>query len=319
MEPKPKPQFSKAERRRAFWKLALTGPSGSGKTHSALLLAAGIGERIAVIDTENSSASLEVGKAGMPAFDILEIDPPYTLLKHVEAIEAALAGGYDVLVIDSISHIWDGEGGLRQQKDALDAANPSSNQFTNWRPITRDHEAFRAWLLKTDIHLICTMRSKQAYELVDDGNGKKKPVKMGMAPIQREGMEYEFAVVLDLNMKHYAEVSKDRTSLFDGRIFQPSVETGRALMAWREGATAPARIGAAPLPAATIAERAASPQAAPAAAPTRPLPNKFAGDCQVCGIRVEPNGGYRVQGPDGKWLVRHHERDCKNVPAGAAA
>lgn len=223
-------EFKKAERKRAWLKLALTGPSGSGKTLSALLMAAGTGCRIAVIDTENGSASLYSNRA---VFDVVEIDPPYTVEKYIEAIQTAVKQGYEILIIDSISHAWAGEGGLLQQKEALDERGAggdkkNKNSYTNWASITKQHEKFKAWLLAADIHLICTMRSKQDYVL-GEGN---KPVKVGMAPIQREGMEYEFTTVLDIAMNHTALATKDRTSLFGSRIFQPSEETGAELMSW---------------------------------------------------------------------------------------
>lgn len=226
--------FKKAERRQVRLKIALTGPSGSGKTFSSLLIAAAIGKRIAVIDTENKSASLyadaEKGPLAGIIFDILEIDPPYTIQKYLDGIADAEKDGYDVLIIDSISHAWAGEGGLLDKKTALDV-RPHSNQYTNWGPITKEHEQFRARLLQSDIHIIATMRSKQDYILEDTG-GKKVPRKVGMAPIQRDGMEYEFTTVLDLAMDHNAMSSKDRTGLFDGQVFKPTVETGRLFVTW---------------------------------------------------------------------------------------
>lgn len=227
--------FRKAERTQARLKIALTGPSGSGKTFSGLLIAAGIGKRIAVVDTENRSASLYAGMDKGPLagleFDTLEIDPPYTIAKYLEAIEAAERGGYDVLVIDSISHAWAGEGGLLDKKGALDQ-RAGSNSYTNWAPITKEHELFKARLLNSDLHLICTMRSKQDYILEVNDRGKSTPKKVGLAPIQRDGMEYEFTTVLDLAMDHNAAASKDRTGLFDGQVFKPSKETGAKIMKW---------------------------------------------------------------------------------------
>ena len=227
--------FRKAERTQARLKIALTGPSGSGKTFSALLIAAGIGKRIAVVDTENKSASLYAGMDKGPLagleFDTLEIDPPYTIAKYLEAIEAAERAGYDVLVIDSISHAWAGEGGLLDKKGALDQ-RAGSNSYTNWAPITKEHELFKARLLNSDLHLICTMRSKQDYILEVNDKGKSQPKKVGLAPIQRDGMEYEFTTVLDLAMDHNAAASKDRTGLFDGQVFKPAKETGAKIMKW---------------------------------------------------------------------------------------
>ena len=226
--------FKPAERKQVKLKIALTGPSGSGKTMSALLIAAGIGGKIAVVDTENGSASLYAKMKSGPLvgveFDTLEIDPPYTIQKYHAAIEAAEQAGYGVLVLDSISHAWAGEGGLLAKKEALDARG--GNSYTNWSSITKEHEAFKAKLLSAKIHLICTMRSKQDYVLEINEKGKQAPKKVGMAPIQRDGMEYDFSIVFDLGMDHNAVASKDRTSLLDGQIFKPSKQTGKQLMEW---------------------------------------------------------------------------------------
>lgn len=230
--------FVKAERKQHKPKLALTGPSGAGKTYSALLIASGMGNRIAVIDTENGSASLYANMDKGPlkglAFDVLELEPPYTIDKYVRAIEAAQAEKYDVLVIDSISHAWAGEGGLLSKKEALDQRG--GNSYTNWAGITKEHEQFKARILNADIILICTMRSKQDYVLEVNEKGKSAPKKVGMAPIQRDGMEYEFTTVFDLAMDHNAVASKDRTSMFDGQVFKPSKKTGEQILTWLTGA-----------------------------------------------------------------------------------
>jgi hypothetical protein len=234
--------YQKATRRQAKLKLAITGPSGSGKTFSALLIAAGIGGKIAVIDTENGSASLyadvKEGPLAGIEFDTLEIAPPYTIDKYLTAIDMAEKAGYNVLIPDSISHAWAGEGGLLDKKGALDARG--GNTYTNWNTITPEQERFKARILQADLHIICTMRSKQDYVLEQNEKGKSVPRKVGLAPIQRDGMEYEFTTVFDLGMDHNAAVSKDRTSLFDGKIFKPSRKTGEQLMAWlKEGKAMP--------------------------------------------------------------------------------
>ena len=238
-----KPQFLKAERKQAKVKLAITGPSGSGKTYSALAMAAGLGKKIAVIDTENKSASLYADTAGMPAFDVLEIESPYTTEKYTAAIDAAVAAGYDILVIDSLTHAWAGEGGLLDQKETIDRTDAKGSSYTHWAGITKKHEKLKAKLLQTNIHMIVTMRSKQDYLITEGGQGGKGSVrKVGLAPIQRDGMEYEFAVVFDMVMSHEATISKDRTGLFDGQVFQPSKKTGETIMAWLTSGKAPAPV-----------------------------------------------------------------------------
>ncbi len=263
--------FKKAERKQAKLRLALTGPSGAGKTYSALLMAAGLGKRIAVIDTENHSASLYAGLPGIPEFDVIDIEPPYTIDKYLEAITAAVDAKYDVLVIDSISHAWAGEGGLLEKKGALDVRG--GNSYTNWAPVTKEHEKFKAALLHSSIHLMVTMRSKQDYILEVNDKGKSSPRKVGLAPIQRDGMEYEFDMVLDVAMDHNASVSKTRIRDFDGKLFTPTKKTGEALLAWlNEGAVAkdePVALAIhAPTPSTVPLTPPAEPQGIPKAAPT---------------------------------------------------
>ena len=233
--------FKKAERTQATLKIALTGPSGSGKTFSGLIIAAAIGKKIAVVDSENKSASLyadmDKGPLAGIAFDVLDIEPPYTIAKYVEAIEAAEKAGYDVLLVDSISHAWAGEGGLLDKKTALDARG--GNSYTNWATITPEQERFKARILQADMHVICTMRSKQDYVLEQNDKGKQVPKKVGLAPIQRDGMEYEFTTVFDIAMDHNAVASKDRTGLFDGQVFKISKETGAKIMRWLKAGKPP--------------------------------------------------------------------------------
>lgn len=224
-------EFKKAERKQAKLRLAITGPAGSGKTFSALLIAAGMGKRIAVIDTENHSAESYEGEPGIPPFDVLMIDPPYTLDKYLNAMRLAIDMKYEVGIIDSITHAWAGEGGLLDKKNALDLSG-RGNSYTNWAGITKEQELFKSKLLHFPSHLIVTMRSKQDYVLEVNERGKQVPTKIGMAPIQREGMEYEFSMVLDMDMEHTAKVTKTRIKIFDRKEFVPSKETGEALLDW---------------------------------------------------------------------------------------
>lgn len=224
--------FHKATRTQVKLKVAITGPSGSGKTYSSLLMAQGMGKKIALIDTENASASLYSDNFN---FDTLIIDPPYLIDKYIKATKAAIDAGYDVLVIDSISHAWAGDGGLLSKKEALDARG--GNQYTNWATITKEHELFKSMLLNANIHLICTMRSKQDYVLNTNDKGKQVPIKVGMAPIQREGLEYELSTVFDISMDHMASTSKDRTGLFDGQIFKITPDTGKKFIQWVDSAS----------------------------------------------------------------------------------
>jgi len=225
--------FKKAERKKARLRLALCGPAGSGKTYSALLIAMGLGGRIALIDTEHESSSLYADD--LCTFDTASLTAPYTPEKYKNAITAAEAAGYSVLIIDSFSHAWAGEGGLLDMHDKAAAAMRSGNSFTAWREITPQHNALVEAILGAKLHVIATLRTKTAYDLIDDGNGKKKPVKIGLAPVQREGVDYEFTSVFDLSIDgHVATATKDRTRLFDGKHFTPDIETGQILMNWLE-------------------------------------------------------------------------------------
>jgi len=219
--------FQKAERRKAKLRLALCGPSGSGKTYSALKIAKGMGGKIALIDTENGSGQLYCDIAD---YDVAEIAPPFSVDKYIGAIKGAEEAGYDVLIIDSLSHAWSKQGGI------LDEVNKrgGKNSFTNgWRDATPLHDKFIDAILQSSIHIIVTMRAKTAYEMEKDEKGKIIPVKKGMEPVQRAGLEYEFTVVLDMdNERHTATSGKDRTRLFDGKCFTPDENTGIELMQW---------------------------------------------------------------------------------------
>lgn len=218
--------FKKAERSRAKFKGAIVGPSGSGKTFSALLIASGLGKKIAVVDTEHGSASLYSDKF---EFDTVELTAPYTPDRYIHCIKEAQRAGYDVLIIDSISHSWQGEGGVLEKKSSLDARGGS--QFGNWRVPKQENLRLTETILQADLHIITTIRAKQGYAIVED-NGKQKVQKLGMDPIAEPGVEYSFSIVFDLAMDHNASASKDRSGIFDGKIFKPTVETGKEILAW---------------------------------------------------------------------------------------
>lgn len=235
-------QIRKAERKVSKARVALAGPSGSGKTLSALLIAIGITDnidKIGLIDTENRSADLyaDTLKAGVHIgqFAKLDLDAPYTTEKYIEAIKAFEAYGVDVIIIDSLSHAWAGEGGLIEQVDA--AGSNGGNKFAAWGKITPKQNKFVEAILKSKCHIIVTLRSKTEYVLVENDKGKKEPQKVGMAPIQRDGLEYEFTTMLDLNIQHVATTSKDRTGLFEGEYFKIDTDVGKKLLEWLENGT----------------------------------------------------------------------------------
>lgn len=224
----------KAERKKAKLRLGLSGPSGSGKTFSALKLAFGLGGKVGMIDTEHGSGDLY---AHLGDYDIINIEAPYIAKKYLDAIKAFEAAGYGTIIIDSLSHAWAGDGGLLDKQGK--AADRLKNSYTAWREVTPDHNALVDAMLQSSCHIIAAMRSKTEYVLEEGANGKKVPRKIGMAPVQRDGMEYEFTVFLDITHDHTATPSKDRTGLFDGEYFQISEKTGQSLLAWLESGAEP--------------------------------------------------------------------------------
>lgn len=223
--------FQKAQRKKAKLRLAICGPSGSGKTYSSLLLAQGIGGRIAMIDTERGSGELY---SELCEYDVCQLTPPFLPEKYIKALHAAEQDGYTTIIIDSLTHAWAGTGGLLEE---VDKRKGRGNDFTAWRDITPMHNALVDAMLQSPCHIIGTMRTKTAYEMVkDEKTGKIKPVKIGMAPVQRDGMEYEFTTVIDVEVeKHMATSSKDRTGILDGKYFKCSVEIGNQIKSWLDG------------------------------------------------------------------------------------
>ena len=226
-------EIRKAERKQAKLRIGLAGPSGAGKTMSALKLAHGIAPngKIVLIDTERSSGDLY---SHLFPYDIIDLQPPYAPKNYVEAIELAQNAGYDVIIIDSLSHAWSDEGGLLDQADKLSS---KANSYTVWKDLTPQHRSLVNAMLNSNADIIATVRSKQAYEMEEytdqRGNKKQKPVKLGMAPVQREGMEYEFTVFMDIEINHNAHTSKDRTDLFKDEVFVIDEKIGSRLLEWR--------------------------------------------------------------------------------------
>lgn len=226
--------FKKAEKSQSKLRLGIVGPSGSGKTFSALLIAAGLGGKVAVIDTEHHSASLY---AELISFDVAPLDPPYTPNRYISLLREAEQAGYSVIIIDSISHAWAGEGGLLDIHDKVTKASKSGNSFLAWRTVSPIHNQFIDAMLSSPCHIIATMRTKQDYVIGTSDNGKQEVKKIGLAPIQREGMDFEFTLIFDLSIEHIATAGKDRTQLFDtpnaGNMpFKINKGTGEKLIKW---------------------------------------------------------------------------------------
>jgi hypothetical protein len=230
-------QIRKAERTQVSPKIAISGPSGSGKTLTALMVAYGITKdwsKILVIDTENNSAELYANATiknitkNVGQFDVIPFGPPFSPQRYVEAISCAEQGKYEVVIIDSLSHSWNGSGG------ALDMVNNSSsiNSYAAWKNVTPVFQRMIDKILQSSCTIICTMRAKQEYVMETNDKGKQAPKKVGMAPIIRDGIEYEFTTVFDMNLDHYGFASKDRTGMFNGQLIMDD-STGHNFEQWR--------------------------------------------------------------------------------------
>lgn len=218
-------ELKKSERSKAKIKMALQAPSGAGKSYSALLLAQGLTNgnlsKVAVIDTEAGSSNLY---AHIGSYNILNLESPHSPERYIEAIDLCITSGMEVIILDSISHCWD---------FLLDYhASLTGNSFTNWNKITPRQKAFVNKILNSDVHIICTMRVKQDYVL-SERNGKMVPEKVGLKAIQRDEISYEFTIVFDIDYKHFATASKDRTNLFEGKPqFVINSNTGKKILDW---------------------------------------------------------------------------------------
>lgn len=217
-----------AQRQQVRLKIGLSGASGFGKTYSALLIAYGITQdwtKIAIIDTENKSASLY---AHLGNYNVLELNAPNSPERYIEAIKYCENANMDVIIIDSISHEWQGKGGCLEIHEKL------GGRFQDWAKITPRHTAFIDAILQSKCHIITTARRKIEYSLDTDQNGKVKVTKVGTKEETRSGFEYELTVSFELiNDNHLAKASKDRTGLFMNKPeFVINQSTGKKLIQW---------------------------------------------------------------------------------------
>lgn len=218
-------QLRQSERRQAKIKIGLQGCAGGGKTYSSLLLAKGLTNgdfsKVAIIDTENGSADLY---AHLGTYNVLSLAPPFTPENYIKAIDVCENAGMEVIILDSISHCWD---------ELLDFHSKlAGNSFTNWAKVTPRQKAFVDKILQANAHMIATMRTKQDYVL-NQKDGKFIPEKVGLKSVQRDGLDYEFTLVFDVDIKHFAVSSKDRTGLFMGKPdFIISESTGKEILDW---------------------------------------------------------------------------------------
>ncbi|WP_458628265.1 AAA family ATPase [Winogradskyella sp. PC D3.3] len=221
-------KLQQSKRQNVKLRLGISGASGFGKTHSSLLLAFGMTQdwsKIAVIDSENSSASLY---SDLGNFNVLELSAPFSPERYIEAIKTCENASIEVIIIDSITHEWNGTGGC------LDIHAKLGGRWQDWASVTPRHQAFINKILQSSCHIITTTRRKIDYSLDIGSNGKSKVVKHGTKEITRDGFEYELTVNFEIvNDQHLAKASKDRTNLFSNiHEFVISSKTGEKLLKW---------------------------------------------------------------------------------------
>lgn len=224
-------KLRKASKKKVKIRAGFSGPSGFGKSYSALLVAYGLcgdWNRIALIDSENNSADLY---SDLGPFNVLPIKAPFSPEMYQEAIHACEADeDIEVIIIDSISHEWEGVGGCLEIVESL------GGKYQNWAQVTPRHQAFITAITDSRCHVFTTVRRKQDYEMSKDNNGKIKVEKAGLKEVTREGFEYELTINFEfINDKHFVKASKDRTGMFiNGPEFKPSIQTGQLIKEWCE-------------------------------------------------------------------------------------
>ena len=235
--------FKKATKARANLHASIFGPSGAGKTFTSLRVGTGLagGRPIAVIDTERGSASKYADRF---TFDVLELEDQ-SIDGYVAAIGEAAKGGYAVLIIDSLSHGWQS---LLEEVEKLAKAKYRGNTWSAWSEGTPHQRRLVQAILNYPGHVIATMRSKTEWTTVDN-NGKKTPQRVGLAPEQGKGIEYEFDLLIEISTDHIANVIKDRTGKFQDKLIdKPGEEFGQQLAAWLSDGL-PSPVASAPTPA----------------------------------------------------------------------
>lgn len=224
--------FKKATRKDAYIKIAISGVSGSGKTFSALSICKGLGGKTALLDTEYGRASLYSDFFDFDVWD--EQDPSgFPPEYFIRVIKAAEEAGYNNLIIDSLTHEWQGRGGCLELVDAIAKAKYKGNSYVAWGEVTPRHNKLVETVLSSKLNIICTMRSKSEYVLnKDEKTGKTTPQKVGLGTVQRDGIEYEFTVMFELDRdSHIANAGKDNTFLFkDPGII--TEQTGKRIAQW---------------------------------------------------------------------------------------
>lgn len=229
--------YSKVTREKSKLRLALAGSSGSGKTLSALLIAYGITEdweKIALIDTEHGRARFYANRSDLGTGEFLyqEMSAPFSPEKYIQMVKegAETVGSDGVVIIDSFSHAWDNEGGVLDIKSEI-AKRTDKTSYSAWDEAGKIQNNLVNTILSVNCHTIVTLRTKMAYAMEINDKGKTVPVKIGLAPVQRENTEYEFDIVLNIARNHIATASKDTTFLDQWQgVITP--ELGKSLKEW---------------------------------------------------------------------------------------
>lgn len=222
------------------------GCSGSGKTAGALLTAYGmmkeaypdltdaqVWKKIGVIDTEHNRSKLHVGlvfdgtKIG--SFQHIDFQPPYSTDRYNLAVVTMKKAGAEVIIIDSLSHNWQGEGGIVETHGQM-----QGNSFQNWGKLSPETTKLVKTLTQNDVHILATLRTKQEYVVEVNSEGKSVPRKIGTKPVQKDEMEYEFMLNFTIGIDHIAETSKDNTQMFEGNPQKINAEVGKKLYQWLE-------------------------------------------------------------------------------------
>lgn len=249
--------FQKAKREQVRIKINIAGPAGAGKTMSSLLLGYGlikaehpdwdeekIWDSICVCDSECGSASLyvgtQVGPTTIGAYNVINLSPPFTAQSYMDAIRMAEQHNMAVIIIDSLSHVWSGEGGLLDEQGKIAAR--TNNSYTSWRTISPQYTKLVDTILQSSSHIITCARAKMEYQQVKNDAGKTQVKALGMGLELRNGYEYEVSVNFMLDNDHVANATKDRTGIFDGKYFVIDANTGKQLYQWLSSGAAPVAV-----------------------------------------------------------------------------
>ena len=268
--------FQKAKREQVRIKISIAGPAGSGKTMSSLLLAYGLVKAehpdwtdeqawgsIVLADSENGSGSLYVGTQVGPTrigeYNVINLAPPFTADLYMDAIHMAENHNMSVIIVDSLSHVWSGEGGLLDEQGKIAAR--TNNSYTSWRTISPLYNKLVDTILQSPCHVITAVRAKMDYQQIKGDNGKTQVKAVGMGMVLRDGYEYETTVNFMVDADHVANATKDRTGLFDGKYFVINAKTGAELYGWLSSGAVPVQAPAVPEP---VKATAPAPQELPA-------------------------------------------------------